>query len=60
MLKLEITSFWQETSKAILVSFNDSTIKIWLPKSQIELDDFHKDETQCVYIPQWLVRAKGL
>ena len=49
-----------ETAKAILVSdTGDKDDAIWLPKSQIEVDDDgHGNVT--VTLPEWLATDKGL
>jgi S1 domain len=47
-----------ETAKAYLV--NDGAKDVWLPKSQVELDDSQGDEAAIVTMPEWLARDKGL
>lgn len=45
----------RETGRAILVDAGLED-EIWLPKSQIEIDD----EKGTVSIPEWLAKEKGL
>ena len=49
-----------ETTKAILFSDDgDEKNAIWLPKSQIEVED--KDPPTCIVtLPEWLAKDKGL
>jgi len=47
-----------ETDKAYLVS--DGVKDVWLPKSQVELDDSQGDEAAIVTMPEWLAKDKGL
>jgi len=50
-----------ETEKAILVSeTEDKKDAVWLPKSQIEVEnDGHKNFVT-VTLPEWLAKEKGL
>jgi hypothetical protein len=49
-----------ETGKAILFTdTGDEEDAVWLPKSQIEMDD-NKDGTVTVTLPEWLAKDKGL
>ena len=43
-----------ETEKAVLIS--DGTVEVWLPKSQVEIDEAAGEVT----MPEWLASAKGL
>lgn len=48
-----------ETGKAILVSdTGDKKDAVWLPKSQVEIEDDGKTVT--VTLPEWLAQDKGL
>lgn len=50
---VEISAVIQRQSdKAVLI--HDGITKIWLPKSQIEIDG------NTVRMPEWLAKAKGL
>jgi hypothetical protein len=45
-----------QTEKAI--QFYDGTTLVWLPRSQIEIDD--DGRTVIVAMPEWLAKDKGL
>lgn len=47
-----------ENGKAILVTQDDET-KVWLPLSQIEIDEQEFDRT-IITLPAWLALEKGL
>lgn len=52
----------QETDRAILVTETDSTLnkdKIWLPKSQIDSQEWKVGEIHTITIPSWLYKDKG-
>jgi RNase P/RNase MRP subunit p29 len=46
-----------ETEKAIL--FNVDGIEEWVPKSQIEEEDFEAGDSMTITIPEWLAKVKG-
>lgn len=48
-----------ETDRAVLIY--DGTEPVWLPKSQVEIDDAPRDDGLIsVTLPEWLAREKGL
>jgi hypothetical protein len=46
-----------ETNKAVLVKIDED--ELWLPKSQIELDE-NSNGVSVVQLPEWLAIDKGL
>lgn len=49
-----------ETQSAVLVHDGDETKKVWLPKSQIEIErDAHKPHLATITLPEWLAIDKG-
>lgn len=55
------TKFMRETEKAICVS-DDGTEKnaVWLPRSQIEINDWKPNGIMEITMPEWLAKDKGL
>lgn len=50
-----------KSAKAILVSDDgDEANAVWLPLSQIEIDDQGKNGVVTVTVPEWLAIDKGL
>lgn len=47
-----------ETANAIQVHDGDNLV--WLPKSQIEIEETGDGKTLIVTLPQWLAEEKGL
>lgn len=58
--KIEVSvTFQRETDRAVLI--NDGDKDIWLPKSQIEIDDLLEEGEPCkVLVAEWLAKEKGL
>ena len=49
-----------ETDLAILVTEEIGNEKHWLPKSQIDSQDWEIGKVHTITLPRWLVEAKGL
>lgn len=50
-----------ETQSAVLVHDGDESKKVWLPKSQIEIErDSSKPRVATITLPEWLAIDKGL
>ncbi len=54
--------FHHQTDKAILVAVDEETEPVWLPKSQVEIedDDLIRGFLVCVTLPEQLALEKGL
>ena len=52
----------RETTKAIMVAEDphDTANAMWLPKSQIEVEDMPDRAYKCVTMPEWLAVEKRL
>ncbi len=62
---LEFTLVYhRETEFALLVSETEDSIKIWLPKSQVQVENVETDRygtcTLEIEIPEWLAEKKEL
>lgn len=49
-----------ETDRAVLVKRHEHSEPIWLPKSQIEIDDIETPGPCWIAMPTWLAEEKGL
>lgn len=50
-----------ETEKAILISeTGDKKDAVWVPKSQVEIDNDGHENFITVTMPEWLAKDKGL
>jgi len=49
-----------ETDKAVLFHTGDKNEAVWLPRSQIEINDTGFGGIHTVSIPEWLADDKGL
>lgn len=54
--------FVHQTSGAVLVRLHEDADEVWLPKSQIELEesDMRRNAIYCFSMPQSLAEEKGL
>jgi hypothetical protein len=51
----------RSTPRAILVSEDEESDKVWLPRSQIEIEDDSIDHGPVnITLPQWLAEEKSL
>lgn len=48
----------RETDLAWLV--DDGVVQVWLPKSQVDLEDFDENGHALFRVPEWLAEAKEL
>jgi len=48
------------TEKAVLFHLGDKTKAVWLPRSQIEIEDTGIGGIHTVSLPDWLALEKGL
>ena len=48
----------RETDLAWLV--DDGVVQVWLPKSQVDLEDFDENGQTLFRVPEWLAEAKEL
>lgn len=51
---------WYETQKAVLVSEDEDSTRVWLPLSQIEIDHGTKQQYAAITLPEHLALDKGL
>ena len=60
LVTIEMT-IHHETDRAILASDDgNKSHAVWLPRSQIEIDDEDRPLTVLVTMPEWLAIEKGL
>lgn len=50
----------RETEKAVLATLDVPDNAVWLPKSQIEIQDTIIEGIVSIAIPEWLAEDKGL
>lgn len=58
LVDLEVT-IHRETPNAVLVSSPDVAEPVWLPLSQIEINERHGSDAE-ITVPQWLAEERGL
>lgn len=53
--------YHNQTERGVLVASDEDAEPVWLPKSQIEIEDVPlRGQVMEVTLPQWLAEEKGL
>ena len=52
----------KETARALLVTSDPTDLadRVWLPKSECEVEDLHQHTYKRITMPEWLAVEKGL